>query len=42
MANFKVPRAVEVVDHLPMTATGKVHKDELRQLAAQRHQRAAR
>jgi HIP---CoA ligase len=30
MANYKVPRAVEVVDELPMTATGKVLKDDLR------------
>jgi acyl-CoA synthetase (AMP-forming)/AMP-acid ligase II len=30
MANYKVPRAVEVVDVLPVNATGKVVKDELR------------
>jgi acyl-CoA synthetase (AMP-forming)/AMP-acid ligase II len=30
MANYKVPRAVEVVDALPLNATGKVLKDELR------------
>jgi acyl-CoA synthetase (AMP-forming)/AMP-acid ligase II len=30
MANYKVPRAVEVVDELPINATGKVLKDELR------------
>ena len=30
MANFKVPRAVEFLDELPMNATGKVVKDELR------------
>jgi HIP---CoA ligase len=30
MANFKVPRRVEVVDALPLNATGKVVKDELR------------
>jgi acyl-CoA synthetase (AMP-forming)/AMP-acid ligase II len=30
MANYKVPRAFEVVDELPMNATGKVVKDELR------------
>jgi acyl-CoA synthetase (AMP-forming)/AMP-acid ligase II len=30
MANYKVPRAVEVVDELPINATGKVVKDELR------------
>jgi HIP---CoA ligase len=31
MANYKVPRVVEVVDELPMTATGKVMKDVLRE-----------
>jgi acyl-CoA synthetase (AMP-forming)/AMP-acid ligase II len=30
MANYKVPRVVEVVDALPTNATGKVVKDELR------------
>ena len=30
MANYKVPRRVEVVDELPINATGKVVKDELR------------
>jgi HIP---CoA ligase len=30
MANFKVPRAVEFLDALPLNATGKVVKDELR------------
>ena len=30
MANYKVPRAVEVVDELPVNATGKVVKDDLR------------
>lgn len=30
MANYKVPRRVEVVDALPLNATGKVLKDELR------------
>jgi acyl-CoA synthetase (AMP-forming)/AMP-acid ligase II len=34
MANYKVPRRVEVVDALPMNATGKVVKDELRELLA--------
>jgi acyl-CoA synthetase (AMP-forming)/AMP-acid ligase II len=32
MANYKVPRRVEVVDELPMTASGKVMKYKLRQL----------
>jgi HIP---CoA ligase len=35
MANYKVPRAVEVVDELPLNATGKVMKDVLRDRAAQ-------
>ena len=30
MANYKVPRAVEIVDVLPLNATGKVMKDALR------------
>jgi acyl-CoA synthetase (AMP-forming)/AMP-acid ligase II len=30
MANYKVPRAIELVDALPVNATGKVVKDELR------------
>jgi acyl-CoA synthetase (AMP-forming)/AMP-acid ligase II len=30
MANYKVPRRVEVVDDLPRNATGKVQKDALR------------
>ena len=34
MANYKVPRVVRVVDSLPVNATGKVVKDELRALAA--------
>jgi acyl-CoA synthetase (AMP-forming)/AMP-acid ligase II len=35
MANYKVPRAVELVDALPVNATGKVMKDVLREQAAQ-------
>ena len=34
MANFKVPRRVEVVDALPLNASGKVLKYELRHRAA--------
>jgi acyl-CoA synthetase (AMP-forming)/AMP-acid ligase II len=34
MANYKVPRRVELVDALPMNATGKVVKDQLRGLLA--------
>ena len=34
MANYKVPRAVELVDELPRNATGKVLKDVLRQRTA--------
>jgi acyl-CoA synthetase (AMP-forming)/AMP-acid ligase II len=30
MANYKVPRYVEVVDALPLNASGKVLKFELR------------
>jgi acyl-CoA synthetase (AMP-forming)/AMP-acid ligase II len=33
LANYKVPRRVEIVDALPMTATGKVLKTELRERA---------
>jgi acyl-CoA synthetase (AMP-forming)/AMP-acid ligase II len=36
MANYKVPRAIELVDALPVNATGKVVKDELRARAAAR------
>jgi HIP---CoA ligase len=35
MANYKVPRAIEIVDELPLNATGKVVKDELRERVAQ-------
>jgi len=34
MANFKVPRRIRIVDELPLNATGKVVKFELRELAA--------
>jgi acyl-CoA synthetase (AMP-forming)/AMP-acid ligase II len=33
MANYKVPRSVEIVDSLPMNATGKVTKFALRERA---------
>jgi len=36
MANYKVPRAVEFVDGLPLNASGKVLKYELRERAAAR------
>ena len=36
MANYKVPRAVEIVDELPLNATGKVLKDVLRVRVAPR------
>ena len=42
MANYKVPRVVEIVDALPLNATGKVLKDELRVQAAGRSGRDAR
>ena len=34
MANYKAPRAVSLVERLPLNASGKVIKDELRQGAA--------
>jgi acyl-CoA synthetase (AMP-forming)/AMP-acid ligase II len=36
MANYKVPRVVDIVDVLPLNATGKVEKKELRARAAGR------
>ncbi|WP_447412565.1 AMP-binding enzyme, partial [Clostridium perfringens] len=33
IASFKIPRKVFVVDELPMTASGKVQKEKLRQRA---------
>jgi acyl-CoA synthetase (AMP-forming)/AMP-acid ligase II len=36
MANYKVPRAVEIVDDLPVNAAGKVEKDLLRARAARK------
>jgi acyl-CoA synthetase (AMP-forming)/AMP-acid ligase II len=36
MANYKVPRAVEIVDDLPANAAGKVEKELLRARAARR------
>jgi acyl-CoA synthetase (AMP-forming)/AMP-acid ligase II len=36
MANYKVPRHVEIVDALPLNASGKVLKYELREQAKQR------
>ena len=41
MANFKVPRAVEIVDALPLNASGKVVKDPLRERAAALRQEIA-
>jgi acyl-CoA synthetase (AMP-forming)/AMP-acid ligase II len=32
MANYKVPRRFELIDEIPMNATGKVMKEELRGL----------
>jgi HIP---CoA ligase len=34
MANYKVPRVVEIVDALPLNATGKVMKETLREQAS--------
>jgi HIP---CoA ligase len=39
MANYKAPRVVELTDELPVSATGKVLKDALRERAADRHSR---
>ena len=36
MANYKVPRSIELVDELPLNATGKVVKDALRERVAHR------
>jgi acyl-CoA synthetase (AMP-forming)/AMP-acid ligase II len=36
LANYKVPRRVEIVDALPVNATGKVLKTELRERARKR------
>jgi acyl-CoA synthetase (AMP-forming)/AMP-acid ligase II len=36
MANYKVPRVVEILDALPLNATGKVEKQALRSRAAER------
>jgi acyl-CoA synthetase (AMP-forming)/AMP-acid ligase II len=36
MANYKVPRRVEIVDALPLNATGKVVKDQLRARLSER------
>jgi acyl-CoA synthetase (AMP-forming)/AMP-acid ligase II len=33
IATYKVPKRVQIVDHLPMTPSGKVRKSELRKLA---------
>jgi acyl-CoA synthetase (AMP-forming)/AMP-acid ligase II len=41
MANYKVPRVVEVIGELPLNATGKVLKDTLRDRAARRQPDAA-
>ena len=35
MANYKAPRVVEIVDELPLNATGKVEKNVLRARAAE-------
>ncbi len=42
MANYKVPREVAIVDQLPVNATGKVMKDELRARAGQSAPRPVR
>ena len=40
MANYKVPRTIEIVDALPTNATGKVVKDDLRARAGVRQESA--
>ena len=35
MANYKVPRAIEIVDELPVNATGKIEKNVLRARASE-------
>jgi acyl-CoA synthetase (AMP-forming)/AMP-acid ligase II len=42
MANYKVPRHVEVIDALPTNASGKVLKTELRERFAQRPAKPAK
>jgi HIP---CoA ligase len=42
MANYKVPRAVEIVDALPLNASGKVLKYELRERAPRGGARGSR
>ncbi len=42
MANYKVPRAVELMDELPYNATGKVVKDRLREGALARQRAGCR
>ena len=42
MANYKVPRFVEILDALPLNATGKVVKYELRERARARYTRTGR
>ncbi len=36
LAPYEVPRAVEFVDELPLTVTGKIRRNELRRLEAER------
>lgn len=36
MAGFMVPRAVEVIDELPKTSTGKIEKKTLREMEQRR------
>ncbi len=42
MANYKVPRHIEVIDALPTNASGKVLKTELRERVAQRPAKPAK
>lgn len=36
LAPYEVPRAIEFVDELPLTVTGKIRRNELRRLEAER------
>jgi acetyl-CoA synthetase len=41
LAPYEVPRAVEFVDELPLTVTGKIRRNELRRLDAERRSASA-
>jgi acetyl-CoA synthetase len=41
LAPYEYPRAIEFVDALPMTTTGKIRRGELRRLEAERKRRVS-